>query len=261
MQGEQMTRDVTESEKRTLEFAGLRVEVIDNPRQHLRKEDIFDQVIEVVAEARGWQQASEKTALRQTYKFKPFLDDDTVFIIRQDGQARGFCSFRRFTSGTDHVIHMSNAAMAPDLQARGAMLFVGLFYPAFLSDRRADFLQNVILENQYVTFISQSPVVYGAMRKRGVLYPDVDGRPAPENVRDIARLIANEINPHLEFNPETFVIRKECSFFYKDVPRYSDPAVNEFMDRSLRYADGDVVVGVLRVSTDAVRSVFRQLAR
>jgi hypothetical protein len=244
-----------------LEYAGLRVEVVDKPRDHLRKEDIFDDVIDVVAEARGWLGPTEKGALRETYKFKPFLDADTVFIIHQDGRRRGFCSFRNFTSGHDQIIHMSNAAMSPELQARGAMLFVGLFYPAFLSSRRAEFLQNVILEHQYFTFITQSPVVYGAMRKRGLLYPDAGGESAPDHVRAIARLIASEINPDLAFDADRFVIRKECSFFYRDIPRYKDADVNAFMDRSLNYSDGDVIVGVLRVSVDAIKTVFSQLTR
>jgi hypothetical protein len=42
------------------------------------------------------------------------------------------------------------------------------------------------------------------------------------------------------------VIRKECQFFYKQMPRCRDPAVNAFMDERLKHHEGDVMVRVLK---------------
>jgi hypothetical protein len=241
---------------RSLHFRGLDVHVFDQPRATLSKEAIFEDVIEVVAEARGWMSQQDRESMRATYKFQPFLDADRVFIVCRDSRPIGFCSVRFLESGPNRIHHLSNAAVIPELQSHGLMAFLSLVYPGIIDDGRNVFLENVGLGRQYFSVISQSPVVYGALSRGGKLYPALDGSAPPEAVQSIARLVAQTINPHLEFDAEHFVLRKECSFFYRDVPRHRRPEVNAFLDRVLDYAAGDVIVGVLQLAPEAVQEAL-----
>src|SRR6185312_13954040 len=183
-----MTTDIRDRATHTVRFDRFEIDVYDAPRGVLTKEDLFDDVITVVAEARGWSTREQHDSIRRTYKFQPFLDADRVFVIRQDGAPKGFCSVRFLERGGDRIHHLSNAAMVPELQSKGAMAFVALAYPALIDSARADFAAHVSQGRQFFTFISQSPVVYGAMSRAGKIYPALDGSPAPDNVRQIASL-------------------------------------------------------------------------
>jgi hypothetical protein len=240
----------------SLHFRGLDIYVFDQPATKLTKEAIFDDVIEVVAQARGWTTAEEHASIRATYKFQPFLEADRVFIVARGTQAIGFCSVRFLESGPNRIHHLSNAAIIPELQSQGLMAYLSLVYPGVIDNNRDSFLDGIKQGRQFFTFISQSPVVYGGFSRGGKLYPALDGSAAPDDVKGIAKLIAQTINPHLKFDPERLVIRKECSFFYRDVPRHRRPEVNQFMDNLLDYAAGDVIVGVLQLAPQAVQDAL-----
>ena len=49
-------------------------------------------------------------------------------------------------------------------------------------------------------------------------------------------------------DPETFILRNECQFFYETIPRWKDERVNRWFDTNLRYNDGDTIVMAMKMS-------------
>jgi hypothetical protein len=232
----------------TIERGDLLIDVLDPGRSNgrLSGEMLFDDTIEIVARARGWHDPADRAKLRASYKFGPMLSADLIFIVRRQDQVKGICSVRYLSCDGEPIVHLSNASMLPELQGRGVMTAVGLFA---LSRCRAR-VEAAGRTCQHVTCITQSPVVYGALAAHGTMYPSLSPGPLPATIRRIARHIAREFNPGLPFDDEQLILRNECRFFYKDVPRYRDPNVNELFDARLRYQEGDVIVGVLKLAAE-----------
>ena len=83
---------------------------------------------------------------------------------------------------------------------------------------------------------------------RGQIYPPIDGSPIPDDAKKVGSFIANEFVPTVQFDPETFILRNECQFFYSDIPRWKDERVNRWFDTNLRYNEGDTIVIAVKMS-------------
>jgi hypothetical protein len=229
----------------SIERGDLVIDLIDADecRGRLTKEMLFNHTIDIVAQARGWQEPADIAKLRESYKFGPMLSASLIFIVRQQEQVTGLCSVRFLDCDGEAIVHLSNASLLPGRQGNGVMMMVGLSALSRYNARLAPQGKQC----RYATCITQSPVVYGALFAHGTMYPSLSSEPAPESIKTIARYIAHEFNPGLPFDEDRFILRNECQFFYKVVPRYRDPRVNELFDSSLRYYEGDVLVLVLKL--------------
>ncbi|RKH56235.1 hypothetical protein [Corallococcus llansteffanensis] len=222
-----------------VEVEGVTLEFLDEPAGRLTREMFFEDAVRLVAAARGWETPQDVAQLAAHYKFAPLLKADLICVAREGLRVLGLCTYRFLSGGGARLLHTSNSSMLPELQGKGIMTHI--MYAAL-----SRFMRRFPEGPHYLTLITQSPVVYGAMHARGQLYPALDGSPAPGNIQEIGRFLAHEFNPGLTFDEERFVIRNECQFFYKQVPRYRDPKVNTFVDGLLRYREGDVMVLVLK---------------
>jgi len=229
----------------SIEWVDLIVDVIDADecRDQLTRETLFDHTIDIVARARGWQEPDDLAKLRASYKFGPMLSANLIFIVRQQEQVTGLCSVRFLNCDGEAILHLSNASLLPGQQGNGVMMMVGLSALSRYNARLAR--QGKIC--QYATCITQSPVVYKVLSAHGTVYPRLSSEPAPESIKKIARYIAHAFNPGLPFDENRFILRNECQFYYKVIPRYRDPKVNDLFDSSLRYYEGDVFVLVLKL--------------
>lgn len=217
---------------------GITLDVLYEPRGRVTKEMLFEDAIRLVATARGWTKESEIDEMRKTYKFNPFLVANMICIAHRQGQVCGLVTFRYFDVDGEPVMHVSNSSMTPELQGKNAMTYMAF---AGLAKARAR-LGEGAPPRQWITLITQNPVVYGIFSSRGEMYPPIDGSPIPDDAKKVGAFIAKEFVPTVHFDPETFILRNECQFFYSEIPRWKDDRVNQWFDRNLRYYEGDTIV-------------------
>ncbi|MCC6554904.1 MAG: hypothetical protein IT372_18175 [Polyangiaceae bacterium] len=229
----------------SIQQGDLVIDVLDGDecRGRLTREMLFDHTIEIVARARGWQEPADMAKIRESYKFEPMMTANLIFVVRRQDQVSGILSVKFLSCDGEPIIHLSNGSLLPGRQGSGVMTPVGLSAISRYNARLAPEGKTC----RYLTGITQSPVVYGLLSTHGTMYPRLSSEPAPEPIKKMARYIAREFNPGLPFDEDRFILRNECQFFYKVVPRWRDPKVNEFFDSSLRYYEGDVFVVVLRL--------------
>lgn len=227
------------------DLGDITLDVIYEPKGRVTKEMLFEDAIRLVAHARGWYDEKTIAEMRTTYKFNPFLVADLIVVARRQDKVCGLCTFRYFDVDGEPIMHVSNSSMDPDLQGKNVMTYIAF---AGLAKARMRLGDNPP-PHQWVTLITQNPVVYGIFSSRGEMYPNTDDKPAPEDARKVGRFIAKEFNPHLTFDEDKFILRNECAFFYKDIPRWKDPKVNTWFDANVRYYEGDVIVMVMKMSS------------
>ena len=224
---------------------GITLDVLYEPKGRVTKEMLFEDAIQLVAHARGWTDERDiDEKIRKTYKFNPFLMADMICIAHRGRDVCGLVTFRYFDVDGEPVMHVSNSSMTPELQGKSAMTYMAF---AGLAKARAR-LGAGAPPRQWVTLITQNPVVYGIFSSRGEIFPPVDGRVIPEDAKKVASFIANEFVPSVKFDPETFILRDECQFFYADIPRWKDARVNEWFDKNLRYNEGDTIVMAVKMA-------------
>jgi len=223
---------------------GLTLDVIYEPKGRVTKEMLFADVTRLVANARGWYAQSEIDELRKTYKFNPFLVADMICIARREDEVCGLCTFRYFDVDGEPVMHVSNSSMSPELQGKNVMTYMAF---AGLAKARSR-LGEGAPPRQWVTLITQNPVVYGIFSSRGDIYPSVSGQPTPDDAKKVAGYIANVFVPQVKLDPETLILRNECQFFYNETPRWKDARVNEWFDTNLRYREGDTIVMAVKMT-------------
>lgn len=223
---------------------GITLDILYEPGGRVSKEMLFEDAIRLVANARGWSKPSEIEEMRKTYKFNPFLVANMICIAHKKGEVCGLVTFRYFDVDGEPVMHISNSSMTPELQGKSAMTYMAF---AGLAKARSRLGDNAP-PRQWVTLITQSPVVYGIFSSRGQIYPPIDGSPIPDDAKKVGSFIANEFVPTVQFDPETFILRNECQFFYSDIPRWKDERVNRWFDTNLRYNEGDTIVIAVKMS-------------
>jgi hypothetical protein len=222
----------------------LTLDVIYEPRGRVTKEMLFEDAIRLVANARGWHTPEQIDEMRKTYKFNPFLVADLICVVRRgERDVCGLCTFRFFDLDGEPIMHISNSSMSPELQGKNAMTYIAFAGLAKARQR----LEGKGPPRQWVTLITQNPVVYGIFSSRGKMYPPVDGSPIPDDAKKVGSFIAKEFVPSVSFDPETFILRNECQFFYSDIPRWKDDRVNQWFDKNLRYYEGDTIVMVMKM--------------
>lgn len=223
---------------------GITLDILYEPKGRVTKEMLFEDAIRLVAIARGWTKEEEIAELRKTYKFNPFLAANMICIAHRGRDVCGLVTFRYFDVDGEPIMHVSNSSMTPELQGKNAMTYMAF---AGLAKARAR-LEGKGPPRQWVTLITQNPVVYGIFSSRGEMYPPMDGSPIPDDAKKVAAFIANEFVPSVTFEPETNILRNECQFFYSQIPRWKDDRVNQWFDKNLRYYEGDTIVMVMKMA-------------
>lgn len=223
---------------------GITLDILYEPKGRVTKEMLFEDAIRLVAIARGWTKEEEIAELRKTYKFNPFLAANMICIAHKGREVCGLVTFRYFDLDGEPIMHVSNSSMTPELQGKNAMTYMAF---AGLAKARAR-LEGKGPPRQWVTLITQNPVVYGIFSSRGEMYPPMDGSPIPDDAKRVAAFIAKEFVPTVELDPETNILRNECQFFYSQIPRWKDQRVNDWFDKNLRYYQGDTIIMVMKMN-------------
>lgn len=223
---------------------GIQLDILYEPKGRVTKEMLFEDAIRLVATARGWTKESEIDEMRKTYKFNPFLVADMICIAHRGREVCGLVTFRYFDLDGEPIMHVSNSSMTPELQGKNAMTYMAFAGLAKARQR----LEGKGPPRQWVTLITQNPVVYGIFSSRGEMYPPVDGSPIPDDAKKVASFIHDEFVPNVSFDPETFILRDECQFFYSQIPRWKDQRVNDWFDKNLRYYQGDTIIMVMKMN-------------
>lgn len=222
----------------------ITLDVLYEPKGRVTKEMLFEPVIRLIAAARGWHDEEPIDKMRQSYKFTPFLNADMICIAHAEGQILGLCTFRYFDLDGEPIMHLSNSTMSPVVQGKNAMTYMAFAGLAKARSRLGERAPG----HQWVTLITQNPVVYGIFSSRGDIYPPIDGRPIPDDAKKVGSFIAKTFVPTVEFDPETFILRNECQFFYSEIPRWRDQRVNKWFDDNLRYYEGDTILMVVKMN-------------
>ncbi|MTJ82370.1 MAG: hypothetical protein F8N37_15365 [Telmatospirillum sp.] len=191
--------------------------------------------------ARGWG-PDKLDHMRQVFKIDPFYNATAMALVFNGDNLVGTAGVDTdFDAGRNdrHIVHLCSVNMDRSLRNSGliAQLFVILADQVLASLPPGD--------EVFFTSISQSPLVYSIMSKIAPLHPDGRSRP-PAPIVDVAGRVVAKYDPHLELEPDTLVLRRECDFFYRDVPYVSDTRINALFDSLLDIAAGDVFVNVGR---------------
>ena len=110
-----------------------------------------------------------------------------------------------------------------------------------------------------MTAITQSPYLLAMLDNLFSIFPS-PLRIHPESAElSVAQSVVERFDPHLTLEPETFVLRNECSFSYRRRPRSLQREWNAYCERVLRYDAGDVFVAVGRANAGRLDPFFREV--
>jgi len=96
----------------------------------------------------------------------------------------------------------------------------------------------------YVTAITQSPYLLAMLDRLFGIYPSPARMRPDADELTVARAVVGRFDPHLVLEENSFVLRGECEFFYRDEPASLDTSWNEYCRATLRPGQGDVFVAV-----------------
>ncbi|GLY30460.1 hypothetical protein [Kineosporia sp. NBRC 101731] len=236
----------------------LEIELVaENVHQHTDLlESIRDQVVRLAALSRGWDSAEQLEHFHQVFKLESLFHADSLALLRQEGTLVGLAGVvRDRTPSGASILHVGSLALMPSVQRRGILpVLFGVLWDFLLET--PEIHRNVRDGHAYLTAITQSPYIMSFLGAVCDMYPAPDS-PAPDDEqREVARLVVERFDPEVEFDPDTFILREEAQFFYRETPYSSNRALNEYCDSRLRYSAGDTfaLVGRMRAEPlDAFR--------
>jgi hypothetical protein len=213
---------------------------------------IRDQVVDVAARSREWNEPEHLEHFDRVFKLESLYAADGLALVWQAGRLVGLAGYSHDAESPHYsVLHLGSLGLLPRAQRRGILpvLFSLLWEVVQESPRlREDYRR----ERLYLTAITQSPFIVSFFDAVTDLYP-APGREAPDaRAVAIATMITERYDPHIAFDPRTFVLREECEFFYRRIPYSTNREINAYCDSRLRYAAGDTFVLVGQVRTEAI---------
>ena len=246
------------------DYEDLAIELV--PDGVSRRPDLLDElrddVLQVAARSRGWEAEHDLSRFREVFKLGPLYAADGVALIRRDGQLVGLAgAVDDWEVGGCSVVHLCSLGLLRDVQNRG--LLPALFRQLWLySWRHPTVRRNYERGQVYISAITQSPFIVGLVARVSDLYPS-PFRAAPDpRMVSIARAVVDRFDADVAFDEQSFVLRNECRFFYKKLPRTGDARINRYCDARLRYEEGDAFVLVGRCDARALeRYMERVVAR
>ncbi|MER9680388.1 hypothetical protein NKJ23_13795 [Mesorhizobium sp. M0184] len=239
---------------RRLRFQGLDLVVLPRAGEHRSQLDAQrDALLKLATLARGWG-SEEVPRMREVFKLEPFHRATSLVLVFDQGRLCG-------TGGVDAnfaecppdvtILHLCSLNLLDEQKRTGlAALFMLLLGEELLAPLPAH-------RPVYFTSISQSPLVYRLLTRLAKVYPDGRSTP-PDDVREVARVVAARYDPHIPLDADRLVLRNECDFFYRQVPYVADSRVNALFDSELDIAAGDVFVNVGKTDAGSARAAVER---
>jgi hypothetical protein len=191
------------------------------------------------------------------FKLGPLFQADGLALVWRGERLIGLVG-ATYQPGPDDglILHLCSLGLLPEAQNRGFLpALFGLLWEVVNAVPGVDDAHR--RARVYLTAITQSPFIMSFLAQVSDLYP-APGRPAPDPDRvAVARRILDRFDPDVAFDPESFVLRNECQFFYRKIPYSTDRQINDYCDARLRYAEGDTFMLVGRVRKERIRRFVR----
>jgi hypothetical protein len=224
-------------------------------------EAIRDQVLDVAARSRGWEEPEEIESFRRVFKIGSLFHLDALVLLWSAGRVVGLAGVVRESGLSNAVIlHVCSLGLLRQMQNRG---FLPTLFALLWDGQHAwPGTMDAYWRGQvYVTAVTQSPLIMTLLGAISDLYPAPD-RAAPDaDMVRVGRHIIERYEPDVTFDPKSFVLRNECLFGYRKMPYSADRRLNAYCDARLRYEEGDTFMLVGRVKQEAVLSLIDGVAR
>jgi hypothetical protein len=218
-----------------------------------------EQVLALAAGSRGWDEPQHLEFFRRTFKIEPFYEATALALVRQRGVLVGMAgSVNDWQVDEGSIVHLCTLGFLPRIQGRGLLpVLMALLWQATL--RKPSVRRDFERGRLFLTAITQSPYILWFMSRLSELFPGPDRQAPTDEEQRVARRVAQRFDGHLDFDDRTFILRNECEFRYRRLPRSLDRRLNRFCDRSLRYDQGDVFVVVGRADQAKVEAFLDQV--
>jgi len=224
-------------------------------------DEVREQIFNIAARARGWDDEQGLTAMRSNFKIGPLYEANGVVFIRSNGAIVGLGgSVNNWHVGDKSIVHLCSLGLLPEVQNKGFLQgMIALLWLISWQDERLR--RNFESERVFISAITQSPYILAFLSRIFDVYP-LPYRTLPdEEMVEVAQHVAARFDGEIPFDAEKFILRNECKFFYKRTPYSSDREINEFCERSLRFDRGDVFVIVGRVIPARVERYVNHVAK
>lgn len=242
---------------RNFEFEVVQTDVYKHT--HLL-DQIREQIFDIAARARGWDDEQGLEAMRRNFKIGPLFEANGVVLIRSNGKLVGVGgTVNNWHVRDKSIVHLCSLGLLPEVQNRGFLqAMVALLWLSSWQDEKLRL--NFEQERVYISAITQSPYILAFLSRLFDVYPSPHGTPDEEMI-EVAQHVAARFDAEIPFDAEKFILHNECKFYYKRTPYSSNREINEFCDRSLRFAHGDVFVIVGRVIPHVVERYVAHVAK
>lgn len=245
-------------------WGGLDFEIVDGrgAGHRARLDGIKDEVLQIAALSRGWDDADSLAFFRRTFKIGPLYEANALVLVYQGECLVGLAgTVNDWTIEAGSIVHLCSLGLMPQVQRRGLLqVFMSLLWIASLDDARV--ARDLARGALYTTAITQSPYILGLMQRVAELYPSPDrNAPRADELR-VARAVLARFDPEIPFDETGFVLRNECEFRYRRMPASLDRRLTRFCADRLRFEEGDVFMVVGTVDADRLtRFLDRQRAQ
>jgi hypothetical protein len=215
-------------------------------RFHSLLDALREEVLQIAAISRGWEQAEEMDHFRSKFKIGPMYETNALALIRKDGILKGIAgSVNNWHTATGSIVHLCSVGLMREAQARGFIpCLLRLLWQLSLRDERLQ--ANYRLGRVYVTAITQSSYLMSMLDRLFRIFPSPSRDLPDEGEIAIARAVVQRFDAHLILEEDSFVLRNECDFFYRREPSSRQQTWNEYCHRVLRAAEGDVFLAIGR---------------
>lgn len=221
-------------------FGDTELEIIERPAETLGPAVPFA-LIEII------RLTAENTPYHAgTYMHRHLAQATRLVVIRKDGAVEGVSIATEF-----------------DLQGRRSLfLNASMYSPAIRGSQMAARINQLHIwravwaafpRSVFVAFRTQNPLVLSTAVSSAAFFPRWD-QPVPRRVRQVAEALSQALNPGATFDAEALVQRGALARDFRDPdqPRHHNPAVNDFCDRHLDYARGDLFLAVAEMNLAAI---------
>ena len=220
-----------------------------------------EEVFQIAAAARGWDDEQSLEFFRSDFKIGPLYEANGAVLIRANEVLVGLGgAVNNWHVQDKTIIHLCSLGLLPEVQNRGLLqAIVALLWFSCLQENTLR--ENLDHGRVYVSAITQSPYILAFLSRLFDVYPSPQRTKPSEDMVGVGQQVAARFDGHIPFDAETFILRNECNYFFKRTPYSSDRQINEFCDRSLRYDQGDVFVIVGRVIPHVIDQYVHRVAR
>lgn len=255
---EQMRQSFPDSH--IIAWRNLTIEVVERGAQRHRDclDGLRDEVLDVAARSRGWDDPQTLEFFRRTFKIGPLYEANALALVYSNEMLVGLAgTVNEWSVAEGSIVHLCSLGLLPEVQQQGLLpAFMSLLWLGTLRDPniKADLYRGRL----YATAITQSPYIIGLMRRIAEIYPSPDrSAPLPEE-QAVARAVLARFDPDIPFNDIDFILREECAFRYRKFPVSLDRRLTQFCAERLRFERGDVFIVVGTVRPDRLLSFIER---